>query len=1066
MRPSEQAEYRSLLSHEIAGWSAHARSRGDPWWEAIERIPDYFDGLVELSRDPDLDPDQRRIVRRVIKYLVSPLDLMPEFIYGPDGFREDLALIVMLRDVVSEKLDRGPLDRCGLRADDAGLARVRERMAEDLEEEILQHLYDLLAADAVAGDEDLAREDIEAKDLTASAYPVAAGSAPPGGRHTIVFAGPGTGKTYRLESELERLLVEERVPPEQILVMTFTNKAADELRVRIRDRLTAAVGAMADEMLQRLRISTIHAFCYALIGEFHHHLLFLKGTFSPMAETQRILFLFRHGPRPLGLQPIYADWKKERRAAGDRWAPVDLFHFYSSAGEIFDFLSEDVMSGAEEGLRLRYLEIISGDGARTVDERIIATYPRYWRLVQAEGYLDHAMVLAYAEALLDDPQVRRRVQQRYRHLLVDEYQDTNPIQDRIFRAIAGESGRLFAVGDDDQSIYAFRGADVHNAVDFLDRWPGAKRETLEENRRSTRAIVEATQALIRHNTTRQEKRLYTKNPEGEKPWRIEAPADELPERLAALLGRLREEGTIERWTEVALLFRGMTRRVGEYREALVGNGIPAVVVGDRRFLRRPVVSGLMGVLEMIGGPEEKITTRKRKHRPFFEALGVCDREEMLASVRAWRRRFHEDGYDTLLDLYYGILNDSRAIQVPDLLPDLGRFSAFLAEAESQIRSPDLAKRLGWFLQYAGAASDAFDGPDAPPVDAVQVMTLHRSKGLEFPVVVIADLLEGAIPASFPEDARTRLRRELAGIRPSLDPIEEERRVLYVGMTRAERLVLLLTAPERPSRYLAEIPAIAVDPAGPIRRCPHPESAYGPRGRREVPLHATHGQVYNYQFCPKRYLLEDRHGFAGRAIAPLRAGQSLHRALEIYHRLVRDGAVITEDRLDRIFQRSWVQPNDTQKAEREAKQLRGVFRTYARWFDEDRDGMKVVDVERPFYVAEPAGVLTGKIDLLRERDGGVEIVEFKFHENPMLPDYPRRQLDHYSLAFAADRPSLIVHYLQENRSERLEGRAPAEIRTELSDTFARIRRGEFSPSPAARRCRLCPVRFACSDRAET
>ncbi len=1060
MRPSEQAECRSLLERQIRGWAPYARSRGDPWWDAAEKIPEYFDALVNLSRDHTLPPDIRRVVRRLIKYLIGPLDLMPEFIFGPDGYREDLALILMACDFLAAQLGRDPLERCGLCSDDAGLTRVRERMREDVEGEVLTHLEILLSADAVAGDEDLAREDLEAGDLTATA----AASAPTPKNHVMVFAGPGTGKTYRIEKELERLIVTEHVPPEHILVTTFTNKAADELRIRIRSRLFEAGLAGPDAVLAVLRISTIHSFCYSLIGEFHHHILFLKGTFAPLPEAQRILFLFRHGPGALHLKDVYPAWKDQQRGC-DRWVPIDLFHFYSYVGTIYDFLSEDVMSGVEEPLRLRYLEIINEETPRSVDERIIKTYPHYWRLVQNEGYLDHSMVLAYAEALLDDPQVRRRVQARFRYLLVDEYQDTNPIQDRIFHAIAGDSGRLFAVSDDDQSIYAFRGADVRNAVQFLARWPGAKKDILDENRRSTGAIVEATQALIRRNRAREDKRLWTKNPGGERPWCLSVEWETLPDAAASLLADLHATGTIERWSDVALLFRGMTERVTDYRGALSEHGVPTVIVGDRRFLRRPVVSGLMGILEMISGPEEKITTRKRKHRPFFELLGKTDRKEMLDTVLGWRTRFHGGEYNTILDLFYGILNDSGAIGVADITADLGRVSAFIAEAEAQIRSPELAKRLDWLLSYAEAAADAFDGPVPPPVDAVQIMTIHKSKGLEFPVVVIADVVEGVVPAGFPEDVRTRLRRELAGIEPWLDAVEEERRVLYVGMTRAERLVVLLTSPDRQSMLLSEIPTQRVEPAMATMTGKFAAGAYGARVRHEAPLHATHGQVYNYQFCPKRYLLENRYGFAGQVIAPLRAGLSLHRALEIYHRLVRDGASMPEDRVRRVFERSWIQPRESKKARAEAEQLFEVFKTYTDWFDSERESMKVLDVERPFYVATPRAVLTGKIDLLRECKGGLEIVEFKFHKNPMMLDYPKRQLDHYSLSCCSDRPALVVHYLQEARQETFERREPEVIRAELSDTFDRITSGDFGASPAPQRCRLCPMRFACCDRVE-
>jgi ATP-dependent DNA helicase UvrD/PcrA len=1054
MHPAEQAEYRGAIVQEIENWADEARRGRDPWWQGIERIPHYFDALVALSCRPELDETQRRIVHRVIKYLISPLDLMPEFIYGPLGFREDLVLIALAVERLHEELGSEPLKACALDPDDSGLALARDREDVDLEEDIRHHLRLLLDADSVAGDEDLAKPDF------ADLGPQTVGVAPSSGACTIVFAGPGTGKTHRLESELQRLLVEERVPAEHILATTFTNKAADELRIRIRQRLQEQGGLEdVDRVLQNLTISTIHAFCFKLIGAFHHHALFLKGTFSPMEETQRMLFLFRHGIGTLRLKGIYSDWKAEQREASG-WRPTDLFHFYAYVGEIYDFLSEDVVSGAESELRRRYLQLIQEKAAAlTVDERTIQTYPRYWRLVQEEGFLDHAMVLAYAEALLKDPQVRRRVQTTFRYLLVDEYQDTNPIQDRIFRAVAGSSGSVFAVGDDDQSIYAFRGADVRNATQFPERWPGARVELLEENRRSTAKLVEACQALIRNNRTRHSKELFTRNPEGDPPWRLEAQWDELPDRLAEILARLKERGAVESWSDVAILFRALSGRVADYRAALTQRSVPNALVGDRRFLKRPLARGLIKVLGLICGDETKITGRARAHRPFFQALDWSDNQAMLEPIRRWHRAVREERYGTLLELFYAILNDTNAIALPEILSDLGHLSSFIAASEAQLTSPDLLKRLDYFLSYADAAAGSFSGPTPPSDEAVQIMTIHKSKGLEFSVVVVADVVEGAIPAHFPENVRTRLRRDLAKLPSRLDEMEEERRVLYVAMTRAERHVILVTSPDRISVFLGEFKSCPVPekPPAPVQR------AYIHASRKAPPLHLYHGEVYNYHFCPKRYLLENRYGFAGQVIAPLRAGQSLHRALEIFHRLRRDGEHVTRDRRARIFERAWIRPRDTKKGQAEFDTLCKIFQRYTERFDTDSDRIRVVETEQPFYAAQGMGVLTGKIDLVRERNDALEIVEFKFHANPMMPDYPQRQLDHYSLAYPGERPRLVVHYLKEDREDVIAGREPDPIRAELDETFSRISRGAFDAIPAPQKCRLCPARFACSDR---
>ncbi|HET7569552.1 MAG TPA: UvrD-helicase domain-containing protein [Gammaproteobacteria bacterium] len=1050
MNNAERQRYRAAIAAEIADWEPNA-TPDDVWWPLVRRIPGWFDCLIDLAGAPALDETQRRVVRRVIKYLISPLDLRPEFIYGPEGFREDLALIALLVRRFSERFGASLLDRHHLDPESAYWMQVATLIEADLDTDLRSHLELLLTADAVAGDEDLVWAE-RCEDL------VAPPARPTPGGHTIVFAGPGTGKTYRIEKELQRLLLSERVPPENILVTTFTNKAADELRLRVHASLRDAGVNSVDQIMQRLTISTIHSFCFQLVSRFHHHALFLKGTFAPMDTTQRMLFLFRHG-RPLQVFPVYQDWKAARRNAGG-WMPTDLFHFYAYVGEIYDFLSEDVLRGAEPELRRRYLQIIRPGGATTVDERIIATFPRYWQLVQEEGFLDHSMQLAYAEALLDDPQVRRRVQATYRHVLVDEYQDTNPIQDRIFRAVVGSDGRLFAVGDDDQSIYAFRGADVRNATQFTQRWPHARVEKLEENRRSTRKLILAATELIQHNRIREPKALRTRNPDGEPPWRVEAPEVALPEAVAELLLKMKESGAIDHWRDVAILFRGLGKNVPKYMQALRQAGVPAQISGDHRFLKQSVIRSFRAILDMIARDDPGLTSRIRKHRAWFEACGIDDRDRMAAMIDSWHKRLHAGRFQSLIDLFYTLLGDSGAIGAETLLPELGRLSAFIAEAEAQLKSPDIAKRLSWFSTYAEAAADSFEGPHEEPEDIVSVMTIHKAKGLEFSAVVIPDMNDGVMPANFPENLRTRLRRELAGLESPLDPGEEERRVLYVGMTRARAYLVVATASGNASPFLDEFAQVAAPDLIPCVTV----DGYGPPRHVAPPLHAHHSAIYNYHFCPRRYLLESRYGFAGRAIAPLRAGQSLHRALEIYHRLLRDGERVTPERRERIFERAWVRPRSQRAAETERTELFKLFSDYADHWEQEAGAhhLRTVDIERPFFVAEGRGVLTGRIDLVRERDDRLEIVEFKYHKNQMMPDYPRRQLEHYALAYPGEDIGLIVRYLREGVEEEVPCRDSDPVRAELDDVFRNIAEHNFDARPRKTTCRLCPVRFACSE----
>jgi hypothetical protein len=328
------------------------------------------------------------------------------------------------------------------------------------------------------------------------------------------------------------------------------------------------------------------------------------------------------------------------------------------------------------------------------------------------------------------------------------------------------------------------------------------------------------------------------------------------------------------------------------------------------------------------------------------------------------------------------------------------------------------------------------------------------------VVIIAEAVADRLPADFPEDPHSRLRRLLVGKEPWLSPLEEERRVLYVGMTRAERLVVLATTPDAPTPFLEEFPhqpapkELSKKATAELTRHQRPQKPL-------EPMHAPYTHLYNYSFCPKRYLLENRFGFAGRAIPALRAGISLHRALEILHRLARDGERITAKRLPQIFERSWVAPSKSKKAQKEYESIFGIFEGYAKSFLDDHR-IKVVDVERPFYVVERAGVLTGKVDLLRDCQGQRELVEFKFSENPLARDYPVKQLEHYRLAFPDEELQLVVHYLRNGKPKTIEARPPEEVRAEIAYTLESIRARRFDATPGQGKCGICPVRFACAD----
>ena len=409
-------------------------------------------------------------------------------------------------------------------------------------------------------------------------------------------------------------------------------------------------------------------------------------------------------------------------------------------------------------------------------------------------------------------------------------------------------------------------------------------------------------------------------------------------------------------------------------------------------------------------------------------------------------------------MFYKMLEDTEACKYEDILPELGQVSAVIAKVEEDIRNKDLSKRLHYFLEFWEHADISFDEDIRSSKDAVQLMTIHKSKGLEFPIVIIANTPYSDHGYAH-TDTRSRLREQLAGIKPWLNQIEEERRVLYVGMTRAERMVIFAVSKDMHPGFLIEFKP-AEGPKN-ISQIPEKEKWGYKRTKKErPPLHASHSQLYNYHFCPKRYLLENKYQFAGRGTAPLRAGLSLHRALEIFHRLKRDKEKISQDRIKRIFERTWIPSSKKKESEKEWNTLFTIFNNYVNTTGNQKK-IKIIDLERPFYIAERNGILTGKIDLLRENHGKLELIEFKYNKNPMWPDYPDKQLNHYQLAYQKEKPKLIVHYLKEGKQEQIKSKKTDQVRKEITIAFDNIQQGRFDPTPHNRKCGVCPVESACT-----
>jgi DNA helicase II / ATP-dependent DNA helicase PcrA len=633
----------------------------------------------------------------------------------------------------------------------------------------------------------------------------------------LVLAGPGSGKT-RVITRRIAWLVAQGIPPWNILAVTFTNKAAAEMRRRVESLLPPDTPGR-----RGLVVTTFHSFAARFLRE-HAVAAGLDPSFA----------IFDSGDQ--------RDVLKKAIAAADcstqQWAPA----------AVSGLISE----------RKNELLTVEAWATSAVDWRE-RTLLRIWRGYEAGLRRSNALdfddlLLRTALLLKQDETVRLMARDRFRYLLIDEYQDTNRAQFTIANAIAGEAGNLFTVGDPDQSIYGWRGADLSNILEFERQYPRARVIPLGQNFRSTRRIVDAAAGLIAHNARRKEKRIFSELAEGELV-KVVRCMDERheAETVASAIEQASLDGMPFR--SMAVLYRvNALSRVLE--EVLRRRGIPYVIARGTAFYERKEIKDALSYLRLVSNPADEVSLRRVVNVPtrglgdttlkrveawaidapanLFEALerseeieGVSPRAAAAATkftrqVRGWQAMAAKEAPELLGDLVSTVLRESgleakltagddeealqRKANLAELVSAASEWS--MAEDDSPAETgPTLLDVLRAWLESVALVSDA-DAID-PDRGSVTLLTLHAAKGLEFPFVAMVGLEQGLLPHQRAES--------------SDDELEEERRLCFVGITRAERRIMMTSASYRTirgitqgtveSRFVSEIPAELLERSG-------------------------------------------------------------------------------------------------------------------------------------------------------------------------------------------------------------------------------------------------------------
>jgi DNA helicase-2/ATP-dependent DNA helicase PcrA len=619
-------------------------------------------------------------------------------------------------------------------------------------------------------------------------------AAPP--QHMLVLAGAGSGKTRVLVHRLAWLMQVERVAPYSLLAVTFTNKASQEMRNRIEQTIGVS--------LNNLWMGTFHGLSHRMLRA-HYLEAGLPQGFQIIDSDDQYRLVRRV------LKALNLDEK--------HWPPKQIQWFINAR--------------KDEGQRPGTMDAHGDFSLQTM----IKIYAAYQEMCDRSGLVDFAEILLRSfELIKQQPQIRAHYQQRFRHILVDEFQDTNSIQYEWLRLLAGTESKVMIVGDDDQSIYGWRGAKVENIQQFLKDYPEPVTIRLEQNYRSTGTILKAANCVIAHNSDRLGKDLWTDGEQGEA-ISLYTAFNELDE-ARFIVGRIREwkrEGG--KLIEAAVLYRNNAQsRVLE--EALIQDGINYRIYGGLRFYERQEIKDALAYLRLINNRQDDAAleriintpvrgigdTTMDKVRENARSLQVTlwqSLQQMLANKQLTGRA--ANAISTFVRMIDQLEADSKDLsldeQADHVIQLSGLMAMYLAEKgeKAQTRVENLNELvnacanatyvnteemtpLSAFLSQAALEAGEYQAEEHS--DAVQLMTLHSAKGLEFPLVFICGLEEGMFPSQQSGDDSERL--------------EEERRLCYVGMTRAMQKLYLTHAESRrlygqeqynrPSRFIREIPA--------------------------------------------------------------------------------------------------------------------------------------------------------------------------------------------------------------------------------------------------------------------
>ena len=895
------------------------------------------------------------------------------------------------------------------------------------------------------------------------------------GTHLQIIAAAGSGKTEVVSQRIVSL-VADGVASREIVGFTFTEKAAEELKQRVSLRLAERLGVDALDRLSGLYVGTIHGYCF----QFLQMNVAKYETYDVLDTNQHVALLSREA-NFLKLKELNKEGK--------------LFAAIKSFVQAVDVIDNELLDASKMPSPLR------------------SKLAEYYETLDRYRMMTFGMQIARTVRELEKPEMRAKLHEGLKHLIVDEYQDINPAQQRLIELMTGETTELCVVGDDDQAIYQWRGSTVESIVNFTTQYPSAKTFRLETNRRSLPVIVDAAAGFAVTIPNRLEKTMNSDRiapPGFSEPqivaWDALMEVDEA-KVLAGLVVDLTKKGTS--YSDIAVLVRGKT----SYKailDAFIELGIPVQPGGRTGLFASPEARVLGRMMSWL--VDEDWRDLYTEHSPLSDIvilneftatfnLGNEQKKNLKKSLSAWKKRVDDDGeaanlladvYDILeiLDLKNWNFDDPMVL---NRLGSIARFSVLLTDYESVQRRarPDANKpgemiggkdRGRWYYigfarfvnNYANGTFDGFEGEDDYSINAVDLTTVHSAKGLEWPAVFVPSLTSKRFPSSKSGTVNDWLvPRKMFDASRYEGSDEDERRLFYVAMTRARDWLSLsrhkhvksLKASAGASPYFSALSSHAceVDEIRVPRLTPTAES--------ENELIISYSDLAAFMECGHAFRLRQRLGFRPRIAEAIGYGRAVHHILRIVAEITKaKGKVPDQKTLDKLLDSNFFLPNASKFMHQKLKQgAKRLIDNYV--INHPEDLKRVYETERPFELHLDGVTVVGRADVILDYEGGVPkalaLVDYKSATDGR--DSFDLQLQVYTDAGrreGLDVQAGYVHDLDSGQRIAIDV-SPAAIQKAEAVTIkaaSELKSRIFTAKPEKSRCKICEVRTICKARA--